>query len=187
MTQYMPQHITQEFLDMIKLPDPTAKRLNYLMIMPVMVDNDSMWYQFPYGFGLVSSALKASGRNVFTLNINYKTDIDKLIRESIIKNHIDVVLTGGISGQYSVIKYVLDTCKECSPDIITIVGGGIITADPVVAMMALETADYGVIGEGEVTVNELAFALENGNEIDSVPGIILKTKMVTSPPPPPPF
>ena len=45
--------------------------------------------------------------------------------------------------------------KSIAPNVITIVGGGMMTSDPIPAMTALHgVADYGVIGEGEITVAE---------------------------------
>jgi radical SAM superfamily enzyme YgiQ (UPF0313 family) len=173
MTQYMPQHITQEFLEMIKLPDPNAKRLKYLLVLPRMTDSADRLYLFPTGFALVSSALKASGRDVYTLNLNYKADYLELLRRTVVENAIDVVATGGLSGQYAALKEILDATKAANPEVITICGGGIITADSQVAMMALETADYGVIGEGEITINELAYALETGADTSTVAGLML--------------
>lgn len=52
--------------------------------------------------------------------------------------------------------------------------GGIITSDPDAAMEALEYVDIGVIGEGEVTICELADALEGKRDLDTVNGIIYK-------------
>jgi radical SAM superfamily enzyme YgiQ (UPF0313 family) len=174
MFQNMPYHITKEFTEQIKLPSESGKKLRYLMVMLRITESFDRLYQFPTGFAMVSSALKASGREVFTLNLNYKDNYLELLKNTITQNKIDVVLTGGLSGQYAALKDVLDTAKSVNLDIITICGGGIITADPVVAMKALETADYGVIGEGEITVNDIAYAIENGEDIKNVPGIVTK-------------
>ena len=133
----MIEHITQEFLDLIKLPNETGARLNYLMVMPRIVTRRDMTYQLPYGFCMVSAALKASGRNVFTLNLNYKEDIGALLAQMIRAHSIDVVATGGLSGQFSLIKEITDAAKRIKPDIITMVGGGIITAEPMAALEAL--------------------------------------------------
>ncbi|MCW2278809.1 B12-binding domain-containing radical SAM protein [Heliophilum fasciatum] len=175
----MTEHITQEFLNLIKLPDIKAKRLNYLFVMPRIVTRDDMTYQLPYGFCMVSSALKASGRSVVTLNLNYKANPYELLRQTIIDNSIDVVATGGLSGQYSLLKAITDTVKSVNPEVITIVGGGIITAEPDVAMAALGTADYGIIGEGEITINALAYALEKDEDVRVVEGIVLRDGTVT--------
>jgi radical SAM superfamily enzyme YgiQ (UPF0313 family) len=159
---------------------PSSQSLQYLIVVPRFVNDNNLSYQFPTGFAMVSSALKASGREVYTLNLNYKDNYIELLKNTIAENKIDVVLTGGLSGQYAALKIILDTAKSVSLDIITVCGGGIITADPVVAMKALETADYGVIGEGEITVNDIAYALENGEDIKNVAGVVLKNGEVTA-------
>ena len=179
----MPEHVTQEFLNTIKMPNPGANPLNYLFVMPRIATSNDSAYMFPYGFAMVLSALKASGRSVFTLNLNYKSDSYVLLKDVIIENSIDVVLTGGLSGQYSTIKEIADTTKATNSNIVVCVGGGIITADPVVAMEALETADYGVIGEGEITVNAFAYALENNEEMKHVEGLVLRDGTITKPRP----
>ena len=175
----MIENITTEFLSIIKLPEENKKKLNYLMVMPDVtmfvpdVSSDSkIAFGFPLGFALVSAALKASGRNVYTLNLCWKKSPEVLLRHSIINNEIDVVLTGGYSIEYNKIKMIIETVKRIKPDIITVVGGGIISADPIVAMEALESADYGVIGEGEITVNSLAYAIESGIDPAGLDGVV---------------
>jgi radical SAM superfamily enzyme YgiQ (UPF0313 family) len=175
----MPENVTQEFLNLIRLPAAGAKRLRYLLVIPRFVSQDDMSYQFPTGFALVSSALKASGRDVYTLNLNYKADYLELLRRTVVENAIDVVATGGLSGQYTALKEIIDAAKAANPEVITICGGGIITADPQASMIALETADYGVIGEGEITVNELAYALETGADASTVAGLALNNGITT--------
>jgi len=178
-TPKTPENITQQFLDAVELPNPDGKHLNYLFVMPRFTTQMNSAYRMPYGFCLVSSALKASGRTVFTLNLNYKENPYELLQETIQNNNIDV-LTGGLSGQYTILKEILDTVKSTNPNVITCVGGGIITADPSVAMIALETADYGVVGEGEITVNALAYALENEKNAELVAGVVTRQGMISA-------
>jgi len=173
------ENVVPEFLSMIKLPEENGKKLNYLIVCPIASPDgiDKLTaYGFPLGMAMVSSALKASGRNVYNLNFNYKAEPLRYLKHAILNKNIDVVLTGGFSVLFWNIKMILDASKEIKPDIITIAGGGIITADPVIAMEALENADYGVIGEGEITVNALAYALECGNDPANLEGIILHRK-----------
>jgi len=152
-----------------------GKCLNWLIVMPKITQFDDQQYNFPVGIAYVSSALKASGRQVFTLNLNYKKETAyELLRACIKENKIDIVSSGGISIQYSLLKNIFDTAKQIKPDIITVAGGGIITSDPIPAMEALENVDYGVIGEGEITICDLAYAMENGLDVGSVNGLIYK-------------
>ena len=88
-------------------------------------------------------------------------------------NRIDVVCTGGLSLDCHKIKEVIDISRKINPKVITVVGGGIISSDPEIAMRVLD-ADIGVIGEGERTMCELAHALDNGEPYSDVPGLIYR-------------
>jgi len=166
------QNITPEFLSMIKLPDEKGKKLKYLIVVPISIYDYNVGYFFPLGTAYVSAALKASGREVFAFNMNYKINPDSLLRQYIVDNNIDVVLTGGYGTQFWDLKSVISIAKEVSPNIITVVGGVIISSDPETAIKALEFADYGIIGEGEITVNALAYALETGGNTTEINGIV---------------
>lgn len=150
------------------------EKLNYLLVMPRIVQESGGSYNFPLGICYVSSSLRVAGFNVFTVNLNHcDGDVFDILNTKITENRINVVATGGLSAQFSVIKRVIDAAKQADSRIITVVGGGIINGDPNAAMEALESADYGVIGEGEITMCELAHALESKTDIHEVNGLIL--------------
>lgn len=150
-------------------------KLNILLIMPRLVQKIGEGYQFPLGISYISSSLKKAGFNVFTVNLNHDNrPIKDIINEAILKFKIDIIGTGGISIQYNSLYEILKYIKEINPNMTTIVGGGIITADPEVAMDALEFADIGVIGEGEITICKLMSALENKSDLANVDGLIFK-------------
>ena len=149
--------------------------MKYCIVMPRFTENYEQSYQFPIGIAYVSASLKNSGRDVLSYNLNYKQGtVKELIKKVVIENDIDVLATGGITGQYWFIKEILDAAREIKPNIILWVGGGIITSSPIPAMEALEVADYGMIGEGEITICELAEAVEGKREISTVDGVIYK-------------
>ncbi len=151
------------------------KKLNFLLIMPRLVQSVGDGYVFPLGVAYVSSSLKKAGFNVVTLNLNHlEGDVFEIIKKLIEEKNIHVVATGGLSPQYHLVKSVIESAKRVTGDIITVVGGGIITSDPEIAMKALEFADFGVIGEGELTMCELARILENGGNFADVDGLIFK-------------
>jgi radical SAM superfamily enzyme YgiQ (UPF0313 family) len=152
-----------------------VRPLNYLLVMPRLVQNVGDGYSFPLGIAYVSAALKKAGFNVTALNLNHREgDVAEILRDEIRARAIDVVATGGLSFQYSTVRKVIESSKRARPDVITIVGGGIITSDPEPAMTALEFADYGVVGEGELTAVELARALEAGESPSAVSGLIYR-------------
>lgn len=149
--------------------------MKYCIIMPKLTEVDELSYQFPIGIAYVSAALKASGRKVITYNLNYKIGtIEEQIQKLVKENDIEVLATGGLTGQYWQLKKILDAAKAVRPDMLLCVGGGIITSSPVPAMEALEVADIGMIGEGEITICELAEALEGLRDLHSVDGLIFK-------------
>ena len=153
-------------------------KLNYLVVMPCFIQNTANELIFPLGIAYVSASMKKTGFNTYTLNLNHysSNDAEYILREKILSNNIDVVLLGGLSFQYSIIKNIVDIVKYIKSTIKIIVGGGIITGDPVPAMQALESVDFGIIGEGEVTVCELCYELENNQVFDRVLGIIYRNE-----------
>ncbi len=152
-----------------------VKKLNFLLVMPRLVQNIGDGYSFPLGIAYVSAALKKAGFNVTALNLNHRDgEVEDILRHEIQSRAIDVVATGGLSFQYSTVRKVIESSKRANPKVLTIVGGGIITSDPEPAMTALEFADFGVVGEGEITAVELAQALEAGGGLEAVNGLIYR-------------
>lgn len=150
-------------------------RRNYLLIMPRFVDKVGEWYHFPLGLPYVSASLKAEKFNIFTVNLNNIDEaVDVVLRNEIVKNNIDVILTGGLTFQYESIYKILRITKNINPSIITIVGGGIITGSPKASMKALEIADIGIVGEGEITTCKLFEAIEKKMPLENIEGIIFK-------------
>lgn len=143
--------------------------------MPRLVQSIGDGYVFPLGVAYISSSMKRQGFNVFTLNLNHQEgEIFEIIKKAIEEYGIHVVGTGGLSPQYHLVKSVIESAKRLDPWIVTVVGGGIISSDPETAIEALEFADFGVIGEGEVTMCELAHCLETGGDRSKVDGIIYR-------------
>ena len=152
-----------------------SERLNYLLVMPRLVRKVGDSYGFPLGIAYISSCLKKAGYRVTTLNLNHcEGELSEILKGVIEQNHIRVVMTGALSAQYGMARAIVETAKTLDPGLITVVGGGLITSDPETAMDALEHADIGVIGEGEVTSVELCRALEAGGDLAQVDGLIYK-------------
>lgn len=158
--------------------------MNCLLVMPSSKRNDGdygMYYDFPMGIAYISGAMKRlPGIRTIPVNLNQipgeqtAENRCRIIAEMIEKESVDVVLTGGLFVFYERIREVIETAKKVSESIVTVVGGGIISGDPEASMEALEFADYGVIGEGEITVAELCAALLERRSTESIQGLIRK-------------
>lgn len=133
-------------------------------------------YVMPMGILYVSAYVKKSGiANVYTLNLNHVSGEEYDILQSYItKNKIDFVGLGGLSGEYSDIVKVVSLVRKIDHNMIIQVGGGIMTADPVVTMQAMPDVDFGIIGEGEQTSVELIDAIARKLDLTSVNGIIYR-------------
>ena len=150
---------------------------NVLLVVPRYFSTQVCGYIMPLGILYVSAALKASGvANVYTVNLNHQEETDDVVLSRIIaENKIQIVGSGGISGQFIEVLPLMKLIKQINPDVITVVGGGMITADAVPAMDAFEgCVDYGVIGEGEQTIVELVNSLNYKTPIKDVNGLIYK-------------
>ena len=64
--------------------------------------------------------------------------------------------------------------KELDENITVIIGGVHITAVPEETMRRFSHFDIGVLGEAEITIVELLDALKNNQELDDIPGLILR-------------
>lgn len=151
--------------------------MNYLFVLPKSSSRSSGGYNiFPVGITYVTAYLKSKGFNVFTANLEfYSGSTYQALARLIKENEIHVVATGGLSRDYLKVREIVDTVKDIKSDILTVVGGGIISGDPEPAMVALG-ADIGIIGEGEKTTAELAYALDNGLPFEDIPGLVYRDR-----------
>ena len=137
------------------------QKLNILLVIPrYRTYSKSNHYVMPLGILYISSYLKqAQVANVRTVNLNHKEGEEENILSDLIgQHHTDILGIGGLSGEYQDIARIIKLAKKINPSIKTIVGGGIMTADPVTAMHSMPEIDYGIIGEGEITLVELITA-----------------------------
>lgn len=149
--------------------------MNYLFVMPRYRQNEEDTYMFPLGVAYVSASLKVVRKSVYCLNLNVNMGpIEEELREAIEKYQIDVIATGGLTPNYKQIKTIITTAKKIKPNIITMVGGGLLTATPEVIMRGIPDLDIGMIGEGEFVIRELADALEGKQPLEPIRGIVYR-------------
>lgn len=133
-------------------------------------------YVMPMGTLYVSAYLKQSGvANVVTLNLNHCDGEEyDILKDVITRNNIDIVGFGGLSGEYQDLARMARYVRTVKPEITIVMGGGIVTADPETAMLAIPEVDYGIIGEGELTIVELVEALTYKKNLHNVDGLIFR-------------
>ncbi|MGM9763085.1 MAG: B12-binding domain-containing radical SAM protein [Candidatus Cryptobacteroides sp.] len=134
-------------------------------------------YVMPLGILYVSAYVKRSRvANVYTLNLNHVDGEEFDILNSYITDHrIDVFGVGGLSGEYVDVSRMAQYAKRINPKVQVVVGGGIMTADPETTMKAIPEADFGIIGEGELTSTELLEAMTDDGDVEAVDGLIFRS------------
>lgn len=137
-------------------------------------DKKDFNYNIPVGLAYISAFLKQNGHEVHFLNLNHLDGIaEDLINERLSDGHYDFVITGGISPFYPDIKNCVEIVRKTSPGTRIILGGGLISSQPRVVFSLLRP-DFGIIGEGEVTIKELLDCIKNNGDLNTVNGIIFQ-------------
>jgi hypothetical protein len=114
-------------------------KLKFLLVIPRITLGPDEGYSLPLGIPYVYSYQKRAGFNVLALNLNSSANaVSECVQRAISDNDIDIVATGGLSQMYPLIFDIISSAKQIKPDIVTVVGGGIISSDPATAMQVLE-------------------------------------------------
>jgi len=145
--------------------------MNVLIVVPRYA-GPGKFYNWPIGLASIYAFLKRNGFLVSCLNLCHETvdDTGTSLKNAFKRQTIDVVCTGGMAMHSKKIEDIFTNAKLIRPEVITVAGGPIVTADPEMALRHLPI-DFGVIGEGEYAMVELLEALRNGSSPDSVKGL----------------
>lgn len=147
--------------------------MKFLFVNPKVAAR-GQYYDFPLGLAYVSAYMKHSGYATYCLNLCHDdSPIEKQLFNAITGNSIDVVCTGGMSVNFNAVEEVVQAARKVRPAVKIVVGGAVVTADPALAAELLQF-DFGVIGEGEITMAELADVLTSGGDASQVEGLIYR-------------
>jgi len=146
--------------------------MKVLLAVPKFISSPGQGYDFPLGIAYISAALKQAGHDVHCLNLNnFDAPPEAVVSEQVKRINPDVFGSGSLSPHFTRVEVILKAAKEAKPDIVNLVGGGVVSADPLTSL-AMLAADIGVIGEGEITVLELMDALAGDNDLSAIEGIV---------------
>lgn len=138
----------------------------------------------PLNLAILAAVLEQEGFTVRCLDMEAcpQGEYVQLMRE--FKPHI-LGLSATTMGVLRASEMALQA-KEMLPEITTVIGGYGVSCDREY-VMNLEHFDYGVIGEGEVTLSELCNNIRDGVGCEDVQGLIWKDngKAIVNPPRPP--
>lgn len=132
--------------------------------------------EFPLGLAYISSTLKSDPRlSVQCLDlINVPPEeYTTIISKTLIETGAGVVGWAGYSDYYEVLRDFSLHVRRTVPDVTIVVGGAIVSSDPLFACNKLDM-DYGVCGEGEETVLELASLFIQGGSAHEIAGLVFR-------------
>ncbi len=119
---------------------------------------------YPIGIPYVISIIEHAGYNVDVLNLNfYANDGQKEIIQKLSTKRYDILGTGGSIFDLLSIKKILSIVNRFDPTITTLVGGRIILYDSEIVFSDLQ-ADYGVIGDADITLPALLNKIESRSD-----------------------
>lgn len=147
--------------------------MKILLINPIIRENEPPRH-VPIGLGIIANILLNEGHDVKILDINAERLSKSQVKDKInLKSKYDIIGTGGLITTYKYLKWLIPELKKCNPDSKIVIGGGVVTATPTL-LLSRTPADIAVVGEGEITMKELVFALKNDKSLDAVDGIAYK-------------
>ena len=116
-------------------------------------------FTLPLGMAYLIAVLRKANHKVEVLDINGfrydRSEVENKIREL----NYDMVCTGGVITLYKYLKFLTPVLKKYHPDKPIVIGGNISNEIPHL-LFKYTSSDILMIGEAEVTVCELADALE---------------------------
>lgn len=149
--------------------------MKYLLVAQSLLKYSELEeYCMPLGIAYINGAMRAKGFDVDALNMLFEDDPLAALYQRIQEHHIDVLMCGGLTSEYSVLKQIYTTAREANPAIILVGGGGGFSSEPIV-FSELTGVDYAVVGEGEITNCELAYALDHQLPVSDIKGLVYRT------------
>jgi len=128
----------------------------------------------PYGIISLASVLRNIGYEVSIIDsANYEMSIEDTVKEILtLKSKYVGITTVTISIDKA--AKVADLLKQANDEIKVLVGGAHLSSVPEETMKQFSSFDIGVIGEAEVTIEELMTTLETNGSLHGVDGIVFR-------------
>ena len=121
----------------------------------------------PFGLASIAQMLRNAGHSPTIYDINSTRHTREEVAHYLPREEFDMVGVGGLITTYKYFTFLFPLLRETYKNTPLVLGGGGITSAPEVFMENLRP-DYGVLGEGEYTMLELA----NGDNASDISGLV---------------
>ena len=139
----------------------------------IILVSHELSYTFPFSYAYLAGALRRAGFDVTVFYRSpYVSDLSKLASRILNEKPL-MVGFGNLYPELLPIGKVIALLDQRGRKFPVVVGGQMVSPAPEFAV-AVTGADIGVIGEGEITIVELAKALRENGDLSSIPGILIR-------------
>jgi len=143
-----------------------------LLINPITRAEDPPSY-FPLGLAYISGALRQDGHELEILDINAHRWLPPEVEAKLRVARFDWVGITGLITEYNQLCWLISTIRTHHQSTKIVLGGPLASSLPDFMLQSTE-ADIVVRGEGELTVKEMARAMQDGGDLREIPGLVLK-------------
>jgi radical SAM superfamily enzyme YgiQ (UPF0313 family) len=141
---------------------------------PIVLIPKDVAYTFPFGYAYLAGYLIEKGEKVMVLFRPEKSSrFEKFVQE-IIDLKPALVGFGTLYPDLYPIKKLVELLNKAGRNFPIVVGGQMVTPTPEFAVQ-ITGADFGVIGEGEIILDELVKALRAGKDVGEVKGLAINS------------
>lgn len=137
---------------------------------------NSLWIEPPLGLTSLAAVTKKMGFNTIILDVSALTLSLEESLQFVLEEKPDFLCITLTTVSLSAASAFASTVKQNMPEVKIIVGGCHFTSLPEKTMLENSHFDFGIIGEGEKTIEELLIALINKKEISSIKGIAFRNE-----------
>jgi radical SAM superfamily enzyme YgiQ (UPF0313 family) len=146
--------------------------MKFLLINPITGDRRLPAYS-PLGLAYIASVLLDAEHEVEILDINAHRWLPDEVEARLSAAAFDAVGITGMVTEFAPVRRLAGLVRKVNPEADVILGGGLPSAFPRLVLERTE-ADIAVIGEGEVTITDLAKQLSLNGPLSDVKGIWYK-------------
>jgi radical SAM superfamily enzyme YgiQ (UPF0313 family) len=126
----------------------------------------------PLGLCYIASALENAGHKVSIIDLNASKISDKKLAKQI--SDVDVIGITGLITEYNEVIRLSNVAKLSNKHAKIVIGGALATTHTK-EVLSKSSADYVVIGEGEIIIVKLLSAIENNEDLSSIKGLAYKS------------
>ncbi|MFH1877222.1 MAG: radical SAM protein [Candidatus Omnitrophota bacterium] len=146
-----------------------------MRVLLIAYDNGSYIHWFPMGLSYIAAALRNAGHDITIYSQDKYHYPDEHLTHYLDKNKFDMVAVGVIAGYYQYRKLLSISCavNASRQRPFYVIGGHGPTPEPGFFLKKTR-ADAVVLGEGDISVVNLAYAVENKKPLEDVKGIAFR-------------